>query len=434
MCRKILAFGMAAVISLSLAQCSNLSPTNAGASGAGNESTSFANLDEDVLIDLPSSVAKAPSGMSKRAGATDATPMEAIAIYDGIRQWIGLADELVNNDDFGVRSMILFWRDTLNWEYIHEVGSLSGIEGSYKWIASYDESRSLGYELQIKALAETGEPVVLEIDFNGDFENPAGRVYYHVGLLDPTVGNDVELLVEFNKTSQTRDLDISITSSTPPSGNDDFQNGILSLREKNGIVHLSGSSYHPGIDSVLPNTVGHCYTFTGTVDTATNQAIVNLGLPPADYTGTDSLFTTYGLSRMFSQAILLQEIPKLDDSLKMIVVTSYEESMTVEEILDSIVAGGSAEFLHDASEIEQMTVEQFTAFLELNQSISDPQARADISALLWIAMLEQPVYFNAIGYAGNGSTVPASFDALASIDCLLAPFAPSSVRDLSITR
>ncbi len=434
MLRRTMYYVVSVVVALGVSHCSNLSPTSSGASGTGNQAKSFANLDEEVLIDLPSSVAISRNGMAKQSGRYDATPSDAIAIYDGIRRWVGLADELVNNGEFGVRAMILFWRDTLNWKYVEEAGEVTGTEGNYQWTASYSEESTHAYRLVIRALSEVPKPVALEINFNGDFQSPAGDVYYNVELLDPASIRGGELMVTFEKTTSMRSIDILMTTKSPGSNSEEFQKGKLSLREKDGIVHLSGSSYHPNIDSVLPGVTGHCYTFTGVVDTLANQAIVNLGLPPADHSGTDDLFTTYGLSEMFSQSILLQEIPRLDDSLKMVVATSYKDSMTVEEIIGKVVLSGSTDFLRDASEIESMTVDQYTYFLELNQSISDPEARADISALLWISALEQPVYFNSIGYAGNGETVPAGFNALASTTCILDPLAPSSIKDLSIDR
>jgi len=418
-----------------LTQCSSLSPTNKNANSS-TQTKRFANLDGNVLIDLPSSIAttKQTQGLHKTTANHDATPEDAIELYDGIREWIGYTDALVHNDTYGVKALITFWRDTLNWAYIEQVGEVSGIEGEYKWTGSFSESRPFAYHLMIQKTSVTGEPVALKIEFNGDFDYPAGKVYYNVDLLDPNATNQAELLIEFEKTADIRSLDLSISADEVlGTENEEFQKGKLSLRESGGIVHISGSSYHPNIDSIFPGVTGHCYTFTGVVDTAANQAIIKLGLPPAHYQQNDNtLFTTYGIANAFMSSIMIQEIPLLNDTLKRLLVTSYKDSMSVEQLLAKIALTGSIDFLHEASEIVSMTNDDFMYLLKINENISDPEARADIASILWISALEQPVYFNSIGYVGNGSVVPSGFGNLASIDCSIAPFAPSSVRDLTI--
>ncbi|KMQ50786.1 hypothetical protein CHISP_2309 [Chitinispirillum alkaliphilum] len=68
-------------------------------------------------------------------------------------------------------------------------------------------------------------------------------------------------------------------------------------------------------------------------------------------------------------------------------------------------------------------------FLELNKSISRGEFSQDMDYLLWILKLNQPVYFNNLGYAGNGDEVPGGFESIESIPYALTPFISSEVKN-----
>jgi hypothetical protein len=433
--RTIILAGLTALVAL---QCDML-PTQTGEGNNAEVSDgpkSFASLSGDVLIDIPGCIAadQTPSLSKRSAGYGEDAPGEAIELYDGIRDFIGFANEVVNNNEWGVRAQILFWRDTLNWKYIEEAGEVSGTEGDYQWTASFDPSRTFAYHLVITLLSAAGEPIALKIEFNGDFELPAGRVYYNIGLLDEKGGESGELTVDFKKTSSQHLLDIAFTDEYKEGGpKDQIGSGVIHCIEEGGILHVSGSAYYPDLDIILDNSTGYCYTFKGAADMNADQAIMNLGIPPADYgNNDDAIYTTYGLADMVLEAIIAEEIPTLNDTLKSIIVTSYTDNMTIEEIVGKIVMSGNMDFLYPPEEIDNMTIGDFRTFLTINESVSDPQLRADISGLLWVSALTQPVYFNSAGYAGNGDDVPAGFGNLAGIDVLCETPVPSEVATLQV--
>jgi hypothetical protein len=203
--------------------------------------------------------------------------------------------------------------------------------------------------------------------------------------------------------------------------------------EKDNLIQVSGSSYHPEMDSILASVKGHCYTFSGIADPVADKSIVNLGLPPANYNKNDgTLFSTYGIAEMWTSSIIQKEIPKMPDTLKSIIVTSYTKDLTVEQILTSIITAPGSFQLMPADSINSITPDQLQEFLKINESISLPIIRAQLNAILWLSEVTQPVYFNWIGYAGNGATVPAGFTYLSKVAVDLDAVVPSSMVTLTI--
>jgi len=424
---KKLLIGLLSSIALFIAQCSeNLSPVN---QLADNEVRSFSNLSSDILIDLPSSISSQPSsGVSKMSLVND----PARDIYDGVRAYIGFADFIVNNDTYGVKAVIKFWRDTLNWHYVKQVGTVSGTTGNCTWTASYDSTVELAYKLTVTKNDVPGNPVALNIDFNGRFVMPKGKVFYNVGLFEKSVNDSLKIEVTFDRQAGNKSLNVKVTGCALRN-DDDPSNIDLSLYEKNGYIHVSGSSYHPNIDSVINGVKGHCYTFTGMADPSLDKAIISLGLPPSDYAKNDSaIFKTYGIAEMWTSALILRDIPALPDTIKSLIATSYTKNLSLEQIYMKILLEGASNVLLPASSINTITVQQFTQFLKLNESISNIALRAQINSLLWIAELTQPVYFNASGYFGNGNNVPSGFNYLAEIKNVLEIKVPSMTASLKI--
>lgn len=426
MIKKLLT-GITVSVALFISQCSD-NPASADKQ-TDDEVRSFANLSSDVLIDLPSSIAAQPAGgLSKISLVND----PARDIYNGIRAYIGFADFIVNNDTYGVKAVISFWRDTLNWHYVKQVGTVSGTTGNCTWTASYDSTAELAYKLTVAKNDVPGNPLALSIDFNGRFVMPKGKVYYNVGLFEKSLNDSLKIEVTFDRQIGNKSLNVKVTGCAV-SKEDDPLNIDLSLYEKNGYIHVSGSSYHPGIDSVINGVKGHCYTFTAIADPALDKSVINLGLPPSGYTKNDStIFKTYGIAEMWTSALIQREIPGLPDTIKSLIATSYSKNMSLEQIYVKVLLDGASNVLLPASTIATITADQFTQFLKLNESVSNIALRAQINSLLWIAELTQPVYFNTSGYFGNGNNVPSGFNYLTEIKNVLEIKTPSVTASLKI--
>jgi hypothetical protein len=424
---KKLLFGLAASVALFVSQCTeNPSTVN---QQADNEVRSFSNLSSDVLIDLPSSISSQLSaGVSKVLLVND----PARDIYNGIRDYIGFANFIVNNDTYGVKAVISFWRDTLNWHYVKQVGTVSGTTGNCTWTASYDSTAELTYKLTVTKNDVPGNPLALSIDFNGRSVMPKGKVYYNVGLFEKSVNDSLKIEVTFDRQAGNKSLNIKVTGCDIKN-DDDPLNIDLSLYAKNGYIHVSGSSYHPNIDSVISGVKGHCYTFTGIADPALDKSVISLGLPPSGYAKNDStIFKAYGVAEMWTSALIQREIPALPDTIKSLIATSYSKNLSLEQIYLKSLLEGVSNVLLPASAISTITAEQFTQFLTLNESVSNIALRVQINSLLWIAELTQPVYFNDGGYFGNGNNVPSGFNYLTEIKNVLEIKTPSVTASLKI--
>jgi hypothetical protein len=424
---KKLITGVVVSLALFISQCSD-NPASADKQ-ADNEVRSFSNLSSDVLVDLPSSISLQPSsGLSRASLIND----PARDIYDGIRAYIGFADFIVNNDTYGVKAVITFWRDTLNWHNVKQAGTVSGTTGNCTWTASYDSAAELAYKLTVTKNDVPGKPLALSIDFNGRLVMPKGKIYYNVGLFEKTVNDSLKIEVTFDHQNGNKSLNVKVTGCEIRTV-DDPSNIELSLIAKNGYIHVSGSSYHPNIDRVISGVKGHCYTFTGIADPALDKSVINLGLPPSDYTKNDSsIFKTYGIAEMWTSALIQREIPVLPDTIKSLIATSYSKNLSLEQIYVKALLEGASNVLLPASAITAITADQFTQFLKLNEAVSNIALRAQINSILWIAELTQPVYFNAGGYFGNGNNVPSGFNYLTEIKNILEIKTPSATASLKI--
>jgi hypothetical protein len=261
---------------------------------------------------------------------------------------------------------------------------------------------------------------------------PKGKIFYNVGLFEKSVSDSLKIEVDFDRQAGNKSLNIKVTGCAIKN-DDDPLNIDLSLIAKNGYVQVSGSSYHPNIDSVISGVKGHCYTFTGIADPALDKSVINLGLPPSAYTKNDSsIFKTYGIAEMWTSALIQRDIPQLPDTIKSLIATSYTKNLTLEQIYLKALLEGASNVLLPASAITTITAEQLTQFLKINESVSNSALRAQINSLLWIAELNQPVYFNAGGYFGNGTNVPSGFNYLTEIKNVLEIKTPSATASLKI--
>jgi hypothetical protein len=378
-----------------------------------------------VLINMPSSLASA----LKRAPTAD----QAEDIYTGIRLQNYWVNQLVNGQFPSARWLIEEYIAKLPWEIIKATGDFHTDSSLYIYEASYNADLPLPYRAHIRYTLPGSEWSVTTV-FNGDNEQPKGWIYFFLNAPVDNRTDSVKTLLSFEKVGDTRLLNVKIRQKLLVDTGDIAQSFIYSLSEQKGIIHLSAASYHPYLDSILDDTVGYCYTYTAVADTNVNRAVVNLGLPPAVYPDSMLVFTEYGIASIYGRYFINYEIKNLDDSCKMILATSFKDSMTVLEIIDTIAKDPNFP-LRPASDADAMTVDDLIFYLELNKGIwflLTPQDQIKYIALLWILKLRQPVYFSFLGYVGNGEQVPIGFKTIAAIKCDRAVHIPRNVRDLVI--
>ena len=426
---RVILFLVVAVITIFLNGGCSINPL--ADSEAGNPSV----ISSSALINMPTSLAD-NSITSLRTGLANRTTDDDKAenIYDFIRLQNYFVNELINGDVLSVRWLIEEHIATLPWNSIKKMpGGYLYDTTYYHYEAIYDVNSALPYSVLMEYTLPGSEWTV-KASFNGDAVYPKGWVYYFLNAPEDNRTDSLEVLVSFDKSISFRRLYIEIDQRVLVDTGDIAQSFIYSLYEEKGIIHLSASSYHPYLDSILGDTVGYCYTYTAVADTTHNRAVVNLGLPPATYADTTLLFTEYGVTNIFGRVFIDYEIKTLDDSSKMILATSYKDSITILDIIWKIEHDPSF-VLRDPSEADSMTVDNLIFYLELNKNIIpllSPEDRITYIALLWIIKINQPVFFDENGYVGNGETVPSGFEAIAAITCNCSLFIPLTVKELSI--
>ncbi len=423
-CKVVLSL-VAAVIAFFLNGGCSINPL--ADSEAGNPSV----ISTAALINMPSSLANPfvrPEGRNL-AGSPNSED-EAENIYSFILLQNYFVNELINGDILSVRWLIEEYIAKLPWNIIKKMpGGYIEDSATYHFEAIYNENQELPYYTLVEYTLP-GSEWTLKASFNGSAEYPKGWVYYFINAPEDNRTDSLEILVSFEKNETYRQLDVKIDQKVLVDTGDIAESFIYLLYEQNGIVHLSGSTYHPYLDSILGDTVGYCYTYTAVADTFRNQSVVNLGLPPATYPDTTLLFTEYGITNIYGRVFIDYEIKTLDDSSKMILATSFKDSFTILEILtDTTIT------LRPPSDADSMTVDDLIYYLELNKNIllflSDEE-KAEYIALLWILKLRQPVYFSFLGYAGNGDIPPLGFAAIAAIKCNRPLLIPLEVKELVI--
>ncbi len=381
----------------------------------------------NALINMPSSLA---SPLPPKTRTVD----KSEDIYQFIRHQNHTVNYLINGPIFSVRWLINAYISKLPWKMIVSQGQFVSDSGFYHFEASYTASDSLPYKAKIDH-TQPGAEWSVQAAFNGKPFQPQGWVYYYVKHTAEPQTDSIQILISFSKKNSVRTCDVTIDQKVLTTVGDFAQSFIYTLYENNGVVHLSAASYHPFLDSILVDTVGHCYTYTAVADTNANQAVVKLGLPPASYNDTTLIFTEYGIANLFGRYFINYELAALDDSSKMILATSYKDSLSILAILTLMATNPNFQ-LRPASEVNTMTVDDLIFYLAINKNILPllkPQERIKYIALLWVLKLRQPVYFSRFGYAGNGETIPLGFEVIAATPCNRGVHIPRQVRDLVIT-
>lgn len=394
---------------------------NTADSEAGNPHISSA-----ALIKMPSSIADSVNfNLTSRQILKD----KALAIYDFIRLQNYIVNELVNGEIGSVRFIIESCIADLNWRIIKKLGFYEADSGYSHLVAEYNENKILPYGVLFE-YTEPGKEWKVKSRFNGDSTHSKGWVYYFISNPQNLFIDSQEIYVSFDRNELFKTVEVEIDHKVLVDTGFITESFKYSFYQKEAIIHISGSSYHPFMTGILPDTTGHCYTYTAVVDTNENRAVVNLGLPPAVYADTTLLFTKYGVANIYGN-VFINEVKKLpDDTAKMIIVTSYKDSLPVDSILIKMILGTIT--LHDASEIDSMEVDDFIFFLELNSKINDEILQEEYLNLLWILRLTQPVYFDKDGYVDNGETPPSEFVELAKIKFNRPLIIPLSVKELNI--
>lgn len=399
---------------------------NAGSGSEAGNSSRIALLSDTLLVDIPTSATGDSSVvLAKRATIKD----DVLKTYVLVRGYIKFANELVQDEHTGIKTLIATFRDSLPWDKIVKEGTVTGLFDGLRWKASFIEKNEYPYQLSVAAPSREQEPFFTLI-FNGSESAPGGRAYYRFDLLDSAkIKRPLRVAVSFKATSGQKTMDVRIESDSILVDTSGFKNVVLQLIEKDGILHLSGGAYHPRILNLIPDTVEYCYTFYGLADMVQNRSILYVGLPPATIADDDvTLFSKYSISSIVARKFVRQDLRTLNDTLKRLVVTSYKDSLSLLQIFDSVLVAGLG-WLRPVKEIENITIEDFFYFVELNKNVDDANFR---EFRLLMELSKQPVYFDRSGYVANGERIPDSFVLLAAIKCLLSIQSPKMVRGLTV--
>jgi hypothetical protein len=399
---------------------------NAGSGSEAGNSSRIALLSDSLLVSIPSSATGDSSVvLAKRATIKD----DVLETYVWVRGYIKFANDLVQDEHTGIKALIASFRDSLPWDKIVKDGTVTGIFDGLRWKASFIEKNEYPYQLSVAVPSREQEPFFTLI-FNGNESAPGGRAYYRFDLLDSAkIKSPLRVAVSFNASSGVKQMEVNIESDSILGDTPGFKNVALQLIEKNGILHLSGGAYLPHIVDLIPDTVEYCYTFYGLADMMQNRSILYVGLPPASVDSDDlTLLSKYSISSIVARRFVRQDLRTLNDTLKRFVVTSYKDSLSLLQIFDSVLVAGLG-WLRPVKEIENITIEDFFYFVELNQNVDDENFR---KFRLLMELSKQPVYFDRSGYVANGDRVPDAFISLAAIKCLLAIQSPRVVRELTV--
>jgi hypothetical protein len=400
---------------------------SAGSGSEAGNSSRIALLSDSLLVNIPSS---ATGNSSVVLAKKTADRKKVLEVYDMVRGYIGFANELVQDEHLGIKKLIASFRDSLPWDKIEKAGSFTGEFNRLLWNASYDDNDEYPYHLSVAIPSMPSQPLFTLI-FNGSESAPGGRAYYRFDLLDSLkVKSLLKVEVSFKASAGTRQMEVRIESDSLLADSiNGFKKVSLQLIEKNGVLHLSGGAYHPHLLDIIPDTIEYCYEFYGLADMVNNRSLLYVGLPPASIDSGDStLFSRYSISSITARKFIREDLRTLNDTLKRCIVTSYKDSLSLAQILDSIKVAGFG-WLRPANEIETISVEDFFYFFELNKNADDVNFR---KFLVLIELAKQPVYFDHSGYVANGDSVPDAFTSLASIKCLLSIQNPRVVRELTV--
>jgi hypothetical protein len=402
----------------------------AGSGSEAGNSSRIAFLNDSLFIKIPTSATSDSSTtLSKTSLKTEGESLNGY--YASIRAYIGFANELVHNNEFGLKRLIGVYRDSLPWAIIEKHQMMSGTIDGSRWVASYSNNNMYHYQLSIYVDSMAHEKLAFSLAFNGNEAEPKGKSFYRIDLIEKVkTRGAISILVEFEGKGDERKLDLSLTSQEILDDTlDGFRNLKINLFEKSNVLHISGASYHPNIQDLLPDTFEYCYEFYGFSDTLKNQSILYIGVPPATINNAEfSIFSEYDLSSVISKRFIRKDILTLNDTIKQCVVTSYTDSLTLQEIFDSIVKTGDISWLRPVDKLDSITMENFNYFLELNKNSTN----ADLVSILWLKQLKQPVYFNNRGYAGNGLVAPEEFTTLASTGRILTLQNPWQIKNLIV--
>jgi hypothetical protein len=402
---------------------------NAGSGSEAGNSSRIALLSDSLLVNIPSSATGDSSVvLAKRATVQD----DIMKTYIWVRGYVKFANELVQDEHFGIKKLIASFRDSLPWDKVVKEGTVTGDFDGLSWKASFIQKDEYPYQLSVAVPARPSGPAetFFTLVFNGSESSPGGRVFYRFDLLDSSkIKNPLKVAVSFNASAGVKHMDVRIESDSILIDTSGFKKVVLQLVEKDGVLHLSGGAYHPRLLNLIPDTVEYCYEFYGVADMVNNRSILYVGLPPATIDNDDiTLFSKYSISSIITRKFVRQDLRMLNDTLKRCVVTSYKDSLSLLQIFDSVLVKGIG-WLRPVKEFETITVEDFIYFVELNKNVDDANFR---SFRLLLELAKQPVYFDRSGYVGNGDRVPDSFISLATIKCLLAIQKPQAVRGLSV--
>ncbi|MBN1980797.1 MAG: hypothetical protein JW795_04660 [Chitinivibrionales bacterium] len=397
-----------------------------GGSIANSEAGNTTVINTTGLIRMPSSLATESGSIPFMPFFTD----KSDTLHSLVRRQNYFVNQLITGPGVSVAWMIDSFVSPLPWKKIIAGSPFDTTIGSVVVCGTFQSGDSLPYCVKLTN-GEAGGRLAAALRFNASSQSPQGRIVYFVESPSQPGTDSMVVDVHFWRNQTQRFLTVDMTRRLTSQVRAMAQKLRFSLSQRDAIIQLSASVYFPFLDSLLVDTVGHCYTYTALADSAANRSVITIGIPPAIGTDTARIFTDYGIATVLSGAFIHYQIPKLPDTLKRILVTSYKDTLSIPIILWKMV-NDPAFTLHNSDEIVSMASADLKLFLFLNSGIVDPQIQKDFTALLWLLKLRQPLYFNAAGYVGNGPEVPHAFQLLVATPVSRALFVPALVKQLVI--
>ncbi|MBN1982886.1 MAG: hypothetical protein JW795_15250 [Chitinivibrionales bacterium] len=397
-------------------------------------------LSSQVLIPFPQSMmqqnAKNQHPLIQAETLTPAQlPMSGIPtpadLYATLFEKTADINTYIHGKQQSISTMIDSYIKNLPWRSIELIQHFDTTTASITFSASYKAIDSLPYQVQIK---DTLHAWRIDARFRCSTATCRGTIMVALHTPKNDAIDSAIIALNFDTSAVEKKMSVSVTQhhrSITPSR---FQmpSCRISLLSRGPLLYTSACYYLPNLDSIIPNTKGHCLCYTAVSQRAEDLSVITVGVPLSTHPDTTALFTDYGLFSLLQVASIHYIIPALSDSAKKFLVTSCKQQLSIDSIV-SLITNDTTFELMDDSLASSLVQSDITRFLQLNTTIESLELQQEFLPLLRLHQAQQPLYCTATGIIGNGINVPKGFESLSTTLFILQPYTPVSVRDLKIT-
>jgi hypothetical protein len=328
-------------------------------------------LPTKINIDMPSALSAQPS--SNKSATTDT--IKGNDLYNQLRAFIWIGDQSAR-----VVQEIINAISKYNINKAMSIDFTSNDDGHKKHLEVTEKATFNNKIYQYKMVISDSIHPGLQMFWNT-------QPVEGVAIMSPewmnrnTLNTGAMYMIEYGQGTSTKydkQMTVSI-SGLPVIGVWGLDNLKMFVGKKGNLLEVYGNSDHPkAIILNTKNTDGFSYSFTARVDTASNIAVVNLGLPGTSLAKTDSIFTTYSITNVFSGEL--------------------------HWVFDPLLTG--------------------------KPQIVKDYYNAKITS--WLQNAQIPAYFKNKGFVSCGTVIPSGFYAGFSNLSTLLPYAPVDVKNLKV--